>query len=273
MQLKERNLLLIELTDQLTVARKQLKKEQKIREHIAKHDASVRYTEKGIGAFQKDRRDVAGLSIIKMPGLDGVGMGEHELSMIGGPHATLSGANLPGSTLLGTVGEMEDDGGLRRMRPVTAGVVRQQRSMSTSFQQIPSFQDRSLSPPHSHQKLNNQFNQSSPPSDLHNSLSVPARRPSTSGGNSVSYSTNLRHELYRKNRAVLSESFDGTQTALNNTPSVPLSYILVISRTCYSPLLHYRIIYPHFLASCLFDVTIDSCSLKWYPFRQQSQVI
>ena len=232
MQLKERNLLLIELTDQLTVTRKQLNKEQKIREHISKHDASVRYTEKGIGAFQKDRRDVVGvgLSIIKMPGLDAGGMGERELSMIGGPHPTLSGANLPGSNVSGTVGETEDDGGFRRIRPMMAGVVRQHRPMSSSssssLQQIPSFQDRSLSPPHGHQALNNQSNQSSPPSDIHNSLNVLARRPSTSGGNSVSYSTNLRHELYRKNRAVLSESFDGT--SMSHTKMPPLFYSSVI---------------------------------------------
>ena len=211
MQLKERNLLLIELTDQLTVTRKQLKKEQKIREHIAKHDASVRYTEKGIGAFQKDRRDIVELSVIKMPGMDNVGMGERELSMIGGQlPPTMSGINPSGSNFIGTMGEIEDDGGFRKIRPVTAGVMRQHRPLSSS---LPSFQDRSLSPPHGHQTphhQSNQTNQSSPPSDFHNSLIEPPRRPSTSGGNSVSYSTNLRHELYRKNRSILSESFDGT---------------------------------------------------------------
>ena len=46
LQIKERNILLVELTDQLTVMRKKLLKEKKIREHIQAHDATVRIIDK-----------------------------------------------------------------------------------------------------------------------------------------------------------------------------------------------------------------------------------
>ena len=62
LQLKERNLLLVELTDQLTVARRKIIKEQKIREHIIRNDAAVH----GLDRSPIHRKEYTPLPILKL---------------------------------------------------------------------------------------------------------------------------------------------------------------------------------------------------------------
>lgn len=156
LQLKERNLLLVELTDQLTVARKKILKEQKIREHIVKHDAGYRQLERNIENVPPPRKKLS-MAVWKLdPG------SETAIDTAPAPTSAPAFATTPYDS---------DDLPMMspgRIRPSTAGA-RRSVSMSQSFL-LP---DRPSSPDGA------------------------GRRPSTSGGNSISYSANLRQELHR----------------------------------------------------------------------------
>ena len=53
LQIKERNLLLTELSDQLIVLRKKLKREQQIRNHVKAHNASINMLDRVVPAKRK----------------------------------------------------------------------------------------------------------------------------------------------------------------------------------------------------------------------------
>ena len=53
LQIKERNLLLTELSDQLIVLRKKLKREQQIRNHVKAHNASINMLDRAVPAKRK----------------------------------------------------------------------------------------------------------------------------------------------------------------------------------------------------------------------------
>ena len=151
MQLKERNLLLVEVTDQLTVARKKLLREQRIRNHIVKHDAPV----VGLDRSPAYRREYA-LPVLKLD------------------HASHAPMSPEGSTFLT---------GLSSGPASAAGDWsvddRSMGSWSVALSSLKNVQspapDRSPSP--------------SPGGN--------GRRPSTTSGNSVSTTSNLRRELRR----------------------------------------------------------------------------
>ena len=188
LQLKERNLLLTELTDQLTVARKKLVKEQKVREHIAKSTAPVRMLDKA----PPSRREML-MSTLKLdpatldesaPTTAGSGIGMFTVeSAFGFEHGDGGG-----------LGPRHGEGAERRMlpgaRPGTAGAMRS-ASMSTTL--LGGGQ-------HGHGDLSR--DRSLSPGTLGTAGAGAARRPSTSGGTSASHSTNLRHELHRGFRAL-----------------------------------------------------------------------
>jgi hypothetical protein len=167
LQLKERNLLLVELTDQLTVARKKIAKEQKIREHIVKHDAGYRQLER-----QTDRVPAA----------------RRQLSMgvwrVDPPEPETDAPALAGLTDVGDMSLMSPG----RARPATAGA-RRNVLMAHSHSQ-----SQAYSQP---QVYSQSYSQAFLPDRPSSSPDGGLRRPSTSGGNAISYSANLRSELHR----------------------------------------------------------------------------
>lgn len=162
LQLKERNLLLVELTDQLTVVRKKLLKEQKIREHIVKNDASV----VGLDRSPVYRREQYTLPVLKLDSAQSPGYGYSYSGSAGG---SIGGSG--SSTFLTGSGEE----GRNLYAPWSAAL---------SQVNIPS-------PPPAH----------SPTRDRSASPDDRGRRPSTSAGTSVSQAApNIRHELRKKIR-------------------------------------------------------------------------